>query len=215
MGCADCGSRAVQPSTGELTVALAGNPNCGKTALFNALTGVRQRTGNWPGVTVDRKEGRFDVDHRRVTLVDLPGTYSLTSFSLEERVARDFLISEKPDVIVNVVDASSLKRSLYFTFQVLEMGVPVVVALNMMDVARRNGTKVDAQALEQPQAGIEVNADGQCVDGPLHCFLPPEGVIKSRSKTWPRLPTQAPLACCASTSRRLRHRRGGSCGRYP
>ncbi|MCG8550887.1 MAG: ferrous iron transport protein B, partial [Desulfobacterales bacterium] len=119
------------------------------------LTGANQHIANYPGVTVDKKTGFYRYRGVRVETVDLPGTYSLTSFSLEERVARDFLISEKPDVIVNVVDASSLKRSLYFTFQVLEMGFPVVVALNMMDVAKRNGTHVDVSALEH-RLGVTV-----------------------------------------------------------
>ncbi|NWH04655.1 ferrous iron transport protein B [Desulfobacter latus] len=132
----------------KLLVGLAGQQNAGKSTTFNMLTGANQHIANYPGVTVDKKTGYYRHREIRVELVDLPGTYSLTSFSLEERVARDFLISEKPDVITNVVDASSLKRSLYFTFQVLEMGFPVVVALNMMDVAKRNGTHVDVAALE-------------------------------------------------------------------
>ncbi|WP_165477790.1 ferrous iron transport protein B [Desulfobacter hydrogenophilus] len=132
----------------KLLVGLAGQQNAGKSTTFNMLTGANQHIANYPGVTVDKKTGFYRYRETRVELVDLPGTYSLTSFSLEERVARDFLISEHPDVIANVVDASSLKRSLYFTFQVLEMGFPVVVVLNMMDVAKRNGTHVDVSALE-------------------------------------------------------------------
>ncbi|WDP92738.1 MAG: ferrous iron transport protein B [Desulfobacter sp.] len=139
----------------KLLVGLAGQQNAGKSTTFNMLTGANQHIANYPGVTVDKKSGSYRHRDIRVETVDLPGTYSLTSFSLEERVARDFLISEKPDVIVNVVDASSLKRSLYFTFQVLEMGFPVVVALNMMDVARRNGTSVDLSALEH-RLGVTV-----------------------------------------------------------
>jgi len=132
----------------KLLVGLAGQQNAGKSTTFNMLTGANQHIANYPGVTVDKKIGFYRHRGVRVETVDLPGTYSLTSFSIEERVARDFLISGNPDVIVNVVDASSLKRSLYFTFQVLEMGFPVVVALNMMDVAKRNGTHVDVSALE-------------------------------------------------------------------
>ncbi len=139
----------------ELLVGLAGQQNAGKSTTFNMLTGANQHIANYPGVTVDKKSGSYRYKNIRVETVDLPGTYSLTSFSLEERVARDFLISEKPDVIVNVVDASSLKRSLYFTFQVLEMGLPVVVALNMMDVAKRNGTIVDVSRLEH-RLGVSV-----------------------------------------------------------
>ncbi|MCG8549712.1 MAG: 50S ribosome-binding GTPase, partial [Desulfobacterales bacterium] len=109
----------------KLLVGLAGQQNAGKSTTFNMLTGANQHIANYPGVTVDKKSGTYRYRDIRVEVVDLPGTYSLTSFSLEERVTRDFLITEKPDVIVNVVDASSLKRSLYFTFQVLEMGFPV------------------------------------------------------------------------------------------
>ncbi|EIC19862.1 Fe(2+) transporter permease subunit FeoB [Thiorhodovibrio frisius] len=130
-----------------LTLALAGNPNCGKSALFNALTGIRQTTGNWPGVTVERKEGRCELDGRPVRVIDLPGIYSLDASSLDERVTRDYLLAREADVIVNVVDATNLERNLYFSVQLLEMGVPIVVALNMMDLARRRGIDIDAVAL--------------------------------------------------------------------
>ncbi len=139
----------------QLLVGLAGQQNAGKSTTFNMLTGANQHIANYPGVTVDKKTGFYRYEGVKVETVDLPGTYSLTSFSLEERVARDFLIGEKPDVIANVVDASSLKRSLYFTFQVMEMGLPVVVALNMMDVAERNGTKIDVSRLEH-RLGVSV-----------------------------------------------------------
>jgi ferrous iron transport protein B len=139
----------------KLLVGLAGQQNAGKSTTFNMLTGANQHIANYPGVTVDKKTGFYRYQGVKVETVDLPGTYSLTSFSLEERVARDFLISERPDVIVNVVDASSLKRSLYFTFQVLEMGFPVIVALNMMDVAKRNGTKIEVSRLEH-RLGVAV-----------------------------------------------------------
>jgi ferrous iron transport protein B len=139
----------------KLLVGLAGQQNAGKSTTFNMLTGANQHIANYPGVTVDKKTGYYRYQGVKVETVDLPGTYSLTSFSLEERVSRDFLISEQPDVIVNVVDASSLKRSLYFTFQVLEMGFPVVVALNMMDVAERHGTKIEVSRLEH-RLGVSV-----------------------------------------------------------
>ena len=139
----------------QLLVGLAGQQNAGKSTTFNMLTGANQHIANYPGVTVDKKTGFYRYQGAKVETVDLPGTYSLTSFSLEERVTRDFLISEKPDVIVNVVDASSLKRSLYFTFQVMEMGFPVVVALNMMDVAERNGTHIKVSRLEH-RLGVSV-----------------------------------------------------------
>lgn len=138
-----------------LLVGLAGQQNAGKSTIFNMLTGANQHIANYPGVTVDKKSGAYRYEGVKVQTVDLPGTYSLTSFSLEERVTRDFLVTEKPDVVVNVVDASSLKRSLYFTFQLLELGFPVVVALNMMDVAQRHGNIIDIGRL-QHRLGIDV-----------------------------------------------------------
>ena len=136
------------PTRDKLLVGLAGQQNAGKSTIFNMLTGANQHIANYPGVTVDKKSGAYRYDSRKVEVVDLPGTYSLTSFSLEERVTRDFLVNEKPEVIVNVVDASSLKRSLYLTFQILEMGFPVIVALNMMDMAERHGIKIDIGRLQ-------------------------------------------------------------------
>jgi ferrous iron transport protein B len=132
---------------GGLTIALAGNPNCGKSALFNALTGIRQKTGNWPGVTVERKEGRLELERRQIRVIDLPGIYSLDAGSLDERVTRDYLLSRDADLIVNVVDAANLERNLYLTVQLLEMGVPLVLALNMMDVARNRGILLDTERL--------------------------------------------------------------------
>lgn len=153
MGCSCEEDRPQSPRRrGEnkgLTIALAGNPNCGKTALFNALTGIRQRTGNWPGVTVDRKEGRFDLDGEDVIAIDTPGIYSLDAASLDEQVTRDYLLSREADLIVNIVDASNLERNLYLTVQMLEMGVPLLIALNMMDVARNRGIDIDVQKLSQ------------------------------------------------------------------
>ncbi|MET0009179.1 MAG: FeoB small GTPase domain-containing protein, partial [Candidatus Thiodiazotropha sp. 6PLUC4] len=135
MACHDSEISDIPSTPGTLTIALAGNPNCGKTALFNILTGIRQRTGNWPGVTVDRKEGQFQIDSDEVNAVDLPGIYSLDASSQDEKVTRDYLLSGEADLIVNVVDASNLERNLYFTVQMLEMGVPLLLVLNMMDVA--------------------------------------------------------------------------------
>ncbi|MBU1168747.1 MAG: ferrous iron transport protein B [Proteobacteria bacterium] len=131
------------------TIALAGNPNSGKTTLFNALTGARQHVGNYPGVTVEKKHGVYVENNQRLTVVDLPGTYSLTAYSLEEVVARDFLIKEKPSVVVNIVDASNLERHLYLTVQFMEMGLPVCIALNMMDVARKMGITINIQGLSE------------------------------------------------------------------
>ncbi len=129
------------------TVALAGNPNSGKTTLFNELTGSRQHVGNYPGVTVEKKEGIYVRDGFRLHIVDLPGTYSLTAYSLEEVVTRDFLVNQKPDVVINIVDASNLERNLYLAIQFLEMGIPICIALNMIDVAKKRGIKVNAQKL--------------------------------------------------------------------
>ncbi|NJL08527.1 MAG: GTP-binding protein, partial [Methylacidiphilales bacterium] len=142
-------------SRARLKVALAGQQNAGKSTLFNALTGARQHIANYPGVTVEKKSGTYADGDLKVEVVDLPGTYSLTSFSLEERVARDFLLREKPDVIVNVIDASTLERGLPLTFQLIEMGVQVVVVVNMIDVAERLGLKVDPEALAA-QLGVPV-----------------------------------------------------------
>ncbi|OYD16215.1 ferrous iron transport protein B [candidate division WOR-3 bacterium JGI_Cruoil_03_51_56] len=132
-----------------IKIALAGNPNSGKTTVFNALTGSRQYVGNWPGVTVEKKEGKFRFENHEVTVVDLPGTYSLSAYSLDEKVARDFLVNEKPDAVVVVVDASNLERNLYLVAQLLELGAKVIVDLNMMDVAKSRGIMIDTQKLEQ------------------------------------------------------------------
>jgi ferrous iron transport protein B len=129
------------------TIALAGNPNSGKTTLFNELTGSHQHVGNYPGVTVEKKEGTYVRDGFRLHIVDLPGTYSLTAYSLEEVVARDFLVNQKPEVVINIVDASNLERNLYLAIQFLEMGIPICIALNMIDVAKKRGIKVNAQKL--------------------------------------------------------------------
>ena len=129
------------------TVALAGNPNSGKTTLFNELTGSRQHVGNYPGVTVEKKEGTYVREGFRLHIVDLPGTYSLTAYSLEEVVTRDFLVNKKPEVVINIVDASNLERNLYLAIQFLEMGIPICIALNMIDVAKKRGIKVDVKKL--------------------------------------------------------------------
>ncbi len=130
----------------EVKIALAGNPNCGKTTMFNDLTGSTQYVGNWPGVTVEKKEGRLKGE-KDVSIQDLPGIYSLSPYTLEEVVSRNYLIQEKPDAILNIVDGSNLERNLYLTTQLLEIGYPVVIALNMMDVVRKNGDKIDVQKL--------------------------------------------------------------------
>ncbi|MDX1775863.1 MAG: ferrous iron transport protein B [Desulfobulbales bacterium] len=131
------------------TFALAGNPNSGKTTLFNSLTGGHQHVGNYPGVTVEKKEGYCIFRGRKYRVVDVPGTYSLTTYSLEEKVARDFLVNEKPAAVINIVDASNLERNLYLTLQFMEMGLPVIVALNMMDVAQKRGISIDVEKLSK------------------------------------------------------------------
>ena len=128
-----------------MKIALVGNPNSGKTSLFNKLTGLNQKIGNWPGVTIEKKQGKslkFDVD-----VIDLPGIYSLSPYSAEEIVSRDYLLNEKPDVVVNVVDANALERSLFLTSQILELGASVVIALNMSDILEKKGICLDEEKL--------------------------------------------------------------------
>ena len=132
----------------EIKIALAGNPNCGKTTLFNSLTGSNQFVGNWPGVTVEKKEGKLKK-YESVIITDLPGIYSLSPYTLEEVVARNYLINEKPDVILNIIDGSNLERNLYLTTQLLEIGIPVVCAINMMDVVNKNGDKINVDKLSK------------------------------------------------------------------
>ncbi|AFM01198.1 MULTISPECIES: ferrous iron transport protein B [Desulfitobacterium] len=131
-----------------LKIALAGNPNSGKTTLFNVLTGSNQTVGNWPGVTVEKKEGKLK-GHKDVTIVDLPGIYSLSPYTLEEVVSRNYLIGEKPDTIINIIDGSNLERNLYLTTQLIEIGIPVIVAINMMDIVNKNGDKINTEKLSK------------------------------------------------------------------
>ncbi len=128
-------------------IALAGNPNAGKSTLFNALTGGRQHVGNWPGKTVELKEGEFSIDSISIHMIDLPGTYSLSAFSLEETITRDYLIHDCPDAVIAVVDASNLERNLYLVVQLIELGAPLVVVLNMTDIAEGRGLKIDVDRL--------------------------------------------------------------------
>ncbi len=127
----------------EITIALAGNPNSGKTTVFNNLTGARQHVGNWPGVTVEKKEGSYRYQGYSVKVVDLPGVYSLTAYSLDEVIARNFIVEGKPDVVVNIVDASNLERNLYLTVQLIELEANLVVVLNMIDMAKSRGYQID------------------------------------------------------------------------
>ena len=138
----------------SLRIALAGNPNCGKTTLFNALTGSTQYVGNWPGVTVEKKEGKYRKQ-KDVIITDLPGIYSLSPYTLEEVVARNYLLKEKPDAILNIVDATNLERNLYLTTQCMELGIPVVIALNMMDIIEKNGDHINVKALSD-KLGVKI-----------------------------------------------------------
>ena len=149
-----------------IKIALAGNPNCGKTTLFNALTGSNQFVGNWPGVTVEKKEGKLKK-HNDVVIMDLPGIYSLSPYTLEEVVARNYLIEQRPDAILNIVDGTNLERNLYLTTQLTELGIPVVVAINMMDVVKKSGDKIDTSA------AIDAAENTKTV--PMHTF---NGVVE-------------------------------------
>ncbi|MDR3037225.1 MAG: 50S ribosome-binding GTPase, partial [Coriobacteriales bacterium] len=130
-----------------MRIALIGNPNSGKTTLFNELTGANQHVGNWPGVTVEKKEGAIRALYGAGDIVDLPGIYSLSPFSLEEIVSRDYLIDERPDVVIDIVDATNLERNLYLTIQLIELNVPLVIALNMMDEVEQDGHRIDTERL--------------------------------------------------------------------
>ena len=183
----------------NMKIALAGNPNTGKTTLFNALTGTNQYVGNWPGVTVEKKEGGLK-GHKDVTVVDLPGIYSLSPYTLEEVVARNYLIQERPDAILNIIDGTNLERNLYLTTQLMELGLPVVVAVNMMDVVRRSGDKLDTKKLSdilgcpvveisalkgdgvKAAAEAAVKAAGGTGSMPLHRFFPARW-----STPWPHI----------------------------
>ena len=172
----------------DLRIALAGNPNSGKTTLFNALTGSNQFVGNWPGVTVEKKEGKLKK-HSGVVITDLPGIYSLSPYTLEEVVARNYLIGERPDAILNIIDGTNLERNLYLTTQLTELGIPVVIAINMMDVVRKSGDKINTEELSR-QLGckiVEISAlkgtgvmeaaeaaiDAAKTEKPFRCILSP------------------------------------------
>ena len=138
----------------SFTIALAGNPNCGKTTLFNELTGSKQHVGNWPGVTVDKKDGVYRKD-KSMVILDLPGTYSLSPYSAEDIVARDYIVKERPDAVINIVDGTSIERNLYLTLQVLETQIPTVIAINMMDEVQAKGDEIDFQKLSK-EFGVPV-----------------------------------------------------------
>ena len=146
-----CGGDAAEDKVegAQMTIGFIGNPNCGKTTLFNAYTGANLKVANWPGVTVEKVEGTYRDHGEKIRLVDLPGTYSLTSYTMEETVSRNFILSGEVDVVINVVDASALERSLYLTLQLLELGKPVVIALNMMDIVMKRGMEIDLHRLPE------------------------------------------------------------------
>ena len=147
--CCGAGGAETQPAEGSMTIGFIGNPNCGKTTLFNAYTGANLKVANWPGVTVEKVEGTYRDHGEKIRLVDLPGTYSLTSYTMEETVSRNFILSDEVDVVINVADASALERSLYLTLQLLELGKPVVLALNMMDIVTKRGMEIDLHRLPE------------------------------------------------------------------
>ena len=171
----------------KIIIALAGNPNSGKTTLFNALTGSRHSVGNWPGVTVERKEGKVRYKEAEITGVDLPGTYSLSPYSIEEIVARNYIVEGNPDVVVNIVDASNLERNLYLTTQVIELGKPMVIALNMMDVAEKRGIKVDTNKLSK-ELGVPVVAIVATKNEGIKELL--DTVVKVKNKEIDAIPNQ-------------------------
>lgn len=138
----------------SIRIALAGNPNCGKTTLFNELTGSNQYVGNWAGVTVEKKDGILK-GHKDVIIQDLPGIYSLSPYTLEEKVARNYLVNEQPDVILNIIDGTNLERNLYLSTQLIEIGLPVVMAVNMMDLVKKSGDKIDIKKMGE-ELGCEV-----------------------------------------------------------
>ena len=142
----------------EIKIALAGNPNCGKTTLFNALTGSNQYVGNWPGVTVEKRSGVYkNKNVGEADIIDLPGIYSLSPYSPEEVVSRNFILDSKPDCVINVIDGTNLERNLYMTTQIMEMDVPVVIAINMIDTVRKNGMDIDCKMLQE-KLGVPVVA---------------------------------------------------------
>ena len=132
-----------------VTIALAGNPNSGKTTLFNTLTGSKQHVGNWPGKTVERKEGTFNLNNKKINIIDLPGTYSLTSFSAEETVTRDFIMKAQPDIVIDVIDATNLQRNLYLALELLELNANLILAINMDKFAKRKGIHIDTKKIQE------------------------------------------------------------------
>ena len=172
-------------------MALAGNPNSGKTTIFNALTGSRQHVGNYPGVTVECKEGRLRHRRHEITIVDLPGAYSLTACSMDELAARDFLVHQRPDVVVDVIDASNLERNLYLATQLIELGVPLILVFNMSDLAESRGCRIDTDLLSRRLGVPIVRTVGHKDEGieDLKNALAGSGQMRELFGSHPTLPT--------------------------
>ncbi len=186
----------------SLTIALAGNPNSGKTTLFNALTGANQFVGNWPGVTVEKKEGKLKK-HSDVTIADLPGIYSLSPYTMEEVVARDYLIEQRPDAILNIIDGTNLERNLYLTTQLTELGIPVVVAVNMMDVVKKNGDSINTGELGRELGCKVVEISALKGTGVMQAASRRLWRLQSPPRPFPCTPSPAPLSTPLPTLRKL------------
>jgi ferrous iron transport protein B len=183
-------------------VALAGNPNAGKTTLFNALTGARQHVGNWPGKTVEKKTGRLRAGGLDLEIVDLPGTYSLSAFSPEEVIARDYILQAHPDLVVNVVDAGNLERNLYLTVQLLELGAPLLLVLNQMDMAHAAGIVIDQAELAALLGGVPVlTTVGSREQGVAELIATVVRLVQSDPA--------GPIPACCSAAARTRELSGG------
>ena len=180
----------------EYKIALAGNPNSGKTTLFNALTGSAQYVGNWPGVTVEKKDGRLKR-HKDIIIQDLPGIYSLSPYTLEEVVSRRYLVNEKPDAILNIIDGTNIERNLYLTTQLIELGIPVLVCVNMIDLVRKNGDRLDLKKLAQelgcPVVPISALKGEGCVEAAEKAV---EIAKEHRAGDMPHVFTGSGTCCC-------------------
>ncbi len=201
----------------NMTVALAGNPNCGKTTMFNALTGGRQRVGNYPGITVEKREGTVAHGDVRMNVIDLPGTYSLTAYSPEELVARDFLVEERPQVVVNILDATSLERNLYLSVQFMELGIPMVLALNMMDEVRKKGRVIDPDKLSSLLNIPVVQTVARTGEGKESLLQESIGYARKRSGSWEplRISYGSDLDPALDEMEAVIKKTGFMAGRYP